>query len=69
METPHEWTPPRRNSLALALLVSFLFVFLELLKADEDVKKALTDADLEALFDMSYHTKQVETIFRRVFGQ
>jgi adenylosuccinate lyase len=43
--------------------------FLELLKADEDVKKALTDADLEALFDMSYHTKHVDTIFARVFGE
>ena len=43
--------------------------FLELLKADADVKKALTDADLEALFDMGYHTKHVDTIFRRVFGE
>ena len=42
--------------------------FLELLKADADVKKALSDADLEALFDMGYHTKHVDTIFRRVFG-
>jgi adenylosuccinate lyase len=42
--------------------------FLELLKADEDVKKALSDADLEALFDMGYHTKHVDTIFARVFG-
>ncbi len=42
--------------------------FLELLKADADVKKALTDTDLEALFDMGYHTKHVDTIFRRVFG-
>ena len=42
--------------------------FLELLKADADVKKALTDADLEALFDMGYHTKHVDTIFKRVFG-
>jgi adenylosuccinate lyase len=42
--------------------------FLELLKADADVKKALTDTDLEALFDMGYHTKHVDTIFKRVFG-
>ncbi len=42
--------------------------FLELLKADADVKKALSDADLEALFDMGYHTKHVDTIFKRVFG-
>ncbi len=41
--------------------------FLELLKADKDVSAALTDAELEALFDMSYHTKHVDTIFARVF--
>ena len=43
--------------------------FLDLLKADAEVKKALTDADLEALFDMGYHTRHVDTIFRRVFGE
>lgn len=42
--------------------------FLDLLKADADVKAALSDADLEALFDMDYHTKHVDTIFARVFG-
>ncbi len=42
--------------------------FLDLLKADGDVNKALSDADLEALFDMGYHTKHVDTIFARVFG-
>ena len=42
--------------------------FLTLLKADRDVSKVLTDADLEAVFDLGYHTKHVDTIFRRVFG-
>jgi adenylosuccinate lyase len=42
--------------------------FLELLKADKDVSARLTDAELEALFDLGYHTKHVDTIFRRVFG-
>jgi adenylosuccinate lyase len=41
--------------------------FLDLLKADEDV--VLSDQDLEALFDLSYHTKHVDTIFARVFGK
>ena len=41
--------------------------FLELLKADEEV--VLSDADLEALFDLSYHFKHVDTIFDRVFGR
>jgi len=41
--------------------------FLSLLKADKDVAKALTSAELEALFDLGYHTKHVDTIFNRVF--
>ena len=42
--------------------------FLELLKADPDVSSRLDDAELEELFDLGYHTKQVDTIFTRVFG-
>ena len=41
--------------------------FLALLKADPDVARALTPAELEALFDLGYHTKNVDTIFQRVF--
>ncbi|MGD9806724.1 MAG: adenylosuccinate lyase [Hyphomicrobiaceae bacterium] len=43
--------------------------FLTLLKADKDVSKVLTAGELEALFDLGYHTKHVDTIFRRVFGE
>ncbi len=39
---------------------------LELLKADSEV--TLTDSDLEALFDLGYHFRHVDTIFERVFG-
>jgi adenylosuccinate lyase len=39
------------------------------LKHDADVKKALSDADLDACFDVGYHLKHVDTIFERVFGQ
>ena len=42
--------------------------FLDLLKADKDVSAALGEAELEALFDLEYHTKHVNTIFSRVFG-
>jgi adenylosuccinate lyase len=42
--------------------------FLALLKSDKDVAKALSASELEALFDLGYHTKHVDTIFRRVFG-
>jgi adenylosuccinate lyase len=43
--------------------------FLPLLKADKDVRKHLDEAELEANFDLAYHFKHVETIFRRVFGE
>jgi adenylosuccinate lyase len=43
--------------------------FLTELKADKDVRKALSAKDLEALFDIKYHTKHVDTIFKRVFGK
>jgi len=43
--------------------------FLALLKADEEVAGALTAAQIEALFDLGYHTKQVNEIFRRVFDR
>ncbi len=42
--------------------------FLDLLKADPEVSAALPDAELEALFDEGYHSKHVDTIFSRVFG-
>ena len=43
--------------------------FLDLLKADPDVRPHLTDEELEELFDLGYHFKHVDTIFNRVFGQ
>lgn len=43
--------------------------FLDLLKKDKDVSALLTPAELESLFDLGYHTKHVDTIFRRVFGE
>ncbi|MFZ2870716.1 adenylosuccinate lyase [Zavarzinia sp.] len=42
--------------------------FLDFLKADPKVTSALSDAELEGLFNLDYHTKHVDTIFRRVFG-
>jgi adenylosuccinate lyase len=41
---------------------------LTLLKADPEVSKALGNDKLEAMFDLGYHLKQVDTIFKRVFG-
>src|ERR1700761_9606372 len=42
--------------------------FIDFLKADAEVRPHLTDAELEALFDLGYHLKHVDTIFARVFG-
>ena len=41
---------------------------LELLKRDRKVSERLSADELDALFDLGYHLKQVDTIFRRVFG-
>jgi adenylosuccinate lyase len=43
--------------------------FLALLKADPEVRAALSEAELEEKFDLGYHLKHVDTIFRRVFGE
>jgi adenylosuccinate lyase len=42
--------------------------FLSLLKADKDVRAKLSDKELLANFDLDYHFKHVDTIFKRVFG-
>jgi adenylosuccinate lyase len=43
--------------------------FQTLLKKDEDVKKYLSDKEIEEQFDLAYHFKHVDTIFGRVFGK
>jgi adenylosuccinate lyase len=42
---------------------------LQLLKDDSEVTSRLSDAELDELFDLDYHFKNVDTIFERVFGQ
>jgi adenylosuccinate lyase len=41
---------------------------LDLLKADPEVAGKVPHEKLEAMFDLGYHLKQVDTIFQRVFG-
>lgn len=41
----------------------------DLLKADADVTNRLKPSEIEALFDLEYHFKHVDTIFARVFGK
>ncbi|MFZ5709585.1 MAG: adenylosuccinate lyase [Pseudomonadota bacterium] len=42
--------------------------FLTELQADPDVRKVMTAEDVARNFDLSYHTRHVDTIFARVFG-
>ncbi len=42
--------------------------FLEELLADTEVRAALSEEQIREKFDLGYHTKYVDTIFRRVFG-
>jgi adenylosuccinate lyase len=42
---------------------------LQLLKDDAEVTSRLSDAELDELFDLDYHFKNVDTIFSRVFGK
>ncbi len=42
--------------------------FMTELKADPEVTAVMTDAEIEDKFDLGYHTKHVDTIFKRVFG-
>jgi adenylosuccinate lyase len=42
--------------------------FLEELLADGQVRAVLSEQDIREKFDLGYHTKHVDTIFRRVFG-
>jgi adenylosuccinate lyase len=43
--------------------------FLAELLADKDVRAALSEDEIREQFDLGYHTKHVDTIFRRVFGE
>lgn len=42
--------------------------FLTELKSDAEVTSKLSVDELDELFDLGYHTKNVDTIFKRVFG-
>ena len=42
--------------------------FKELLKIDKEIKKFLSSDEIEKLFDLSYYLRNVNYIFKRVFG-
>ncbi len=41
--------------------------FYELLRKDQDVSSLIDEEALKDLFDLDYHLKHVDTIFKRVF--
>ncbi|WP_163271325.1 adenylosuccinate lyase [Chelativorans alearense] len=43
--------------------------FLQELLGDTDVRAALSEDEIQEKFDLGYHTKHVDTIFKRVFGE
>ncbi|MDT8344244.1 MAG: adenylosuccinate lyase [Thermohalobaculum sp.] len=43
--------------------------FMAELKADPEVRVALSEAEIEEKFDLGHHTRHVDTIFARVFGE
>ena len=43
--------------------------FLEELLGDQEVRAALSEEEIREKFDLGYHTKHVDTIFKRVFGE
>jgi adenylosuccinate lyase len=43
--------------------------FRTLLGEDKEVSAKLSAQELDELFDLTYHLKHVDTIFRRVFGE
>ena len=44
-------------------------LFLENLLKDEDLKKYLSDEEIRGLFDYSYYTRNVDRIYKRVYGE
>lgn len=42
--------------------------FLDLLKSDEDVTAKMKNKDIEKIFDYGFYTKNINQIFKRVFG-
>ena len=43
--------------------------FMDLLKGDKDIKAVLSDNEIEEMFDIEYHMRYVDDIFKRVFKQ
>jgi len=43
--------------------------FIDLIKKDKEITKYLRISEIDSCFDLKYYTKNVGTIFKRVFGE
>jgi len=43
--------------------------FRELVKQDTDIRQFLSEKEIDSCFDLAYYTKNVDKIFKRVFGK
>jgi adenylosuccinate lyase len=44
-------------------------LFLEYLLKDNDLKKVMKEDEIKELFDYSYYTRNVDKIYKRVYGE
>ncbi len=44
-------------------------LFRELVKSDRQIRQHLSDTEIDSCFDLSYYTRHVDKIFKRVFGR
>jgi adenylosuccinate lyase len=42
--------------------------FHELVKEDEEIRRYLSEEDIDSCFELEYYLKNVDKIFKRVFG-
>ena len=58
----------KRCALPVLADVYGLYYNKALLQQDPEVAKRLNESELEGLFELAYHLKNVDLIFQRVFG-
>ncbi len=56
----------QRNALAAA---EGKGAFHELVKRDGEIRKYLSESEIDGCFDLAYYTKNVDSVFKRVFGK
>ena len=44
-------------------------LFRDLVRKDKDIRRHLSEAEIDSCFDLAYYTKHVDKVFKRVFGR